>query len=152
MTTINYIKNQQGLIPANEEDWEAHNRFKLGALVKGEFTETRNAAFNRKFHAMLNVGYEAFEPAEINCKYGIPEKNREQFRKDVTIKAGYYILTARIDGTYAVEAKSIKFGRMKQDEFEKLYSNVANVLLGSVLTNYTKDDLDNVVNQILGFV
>jgi len=150
--TINYIKTPQGLIPSAEEDWELHNRFKVGALVKGEFTETRNPGFNRKFHAMINVGFEAFEPAEIDCKYGIPEKNREQFRKDVTIRAGYYILTARIDGTYAVEAKSIKFGRMKQDEFEKLYSSVANVLLRDVLTNYTKDDLDNVVNNVLSFV
>lgn len=153
MTEINYIKNAQGLIPATEEDWEKHNRFKLGALVKAKVSGTRNGGFHRKFFAMLDVGFEAWEPEEwLETKYGIPEKNRDQFRADIIIKAGYYEIVVRLDNSIRITPKSIKFGRMKQDEFEKLYSNVANVLLGSVLMNYTKEDLDNVVNQILGFV
>ncbi|WP_375710215.1 DUF1367 family protein [Klebsiella quasipneumoniae] len=51
-----------------------------------------------------------------------------------------------------MRAKSIRFGRMKQETFEKLYSAVADVLLQKVLVTYSRRDLDNVVNRILGFV
>lgn len=152
MTEINYIKSNQGLTPATEEDWEKHNRYKLGSLVSGKFTEKRNGQFHNKFFSMLDVGFQAWNPGELDEKWGVPEKNPEQFREDVIIKAGYYTVSARLDGSIRVRAKSIKFGKMQQEEFEKLYSNVVNVLLRDVLTNYTKDDLNNVVNQILGYV
>jgi hypothetical protein len=41
---------------------------------------------------------------------------------------------------------------MGQEEFDGLYSSVIDVVLARILTNYTRDDIDSVVNQILGFV
>jgi hypothetical protein len=41
---------------------------------------------------------------------------------------------------------------MDEDEFTQVYSKVADVLLQKVLRNYTRGDLDRVVNEILGFV
>jgi predicted amidohydrolase len=49
-------------------------------------------------------------------------------------------------------AKSINFGSMGQEEFDGLYSSVIDVVPARILTNYTRDDIDSVVNQILGFV
>lgn len=55
-------------------------------------------------------------------------------------------------GDVRLIAKSISFGSMGQDEFTALYDAVANVILSRVLRTYTREDLDTVVEKILGFV
>jgi len=151
---INLIKLAQGaLAPADEHEAEKLRRLKLGALVKCQITETRNPQFHRKFMALVRLGFDSFHPPEATYK-GLPvEVDFEQFREDLTIAAGFRVVTYRINGDFRVRAKSISFARMTQDEFERVYSAVANVLLRGVLARYqNRAVLDNVVNQILGFV
>lgn len=100
---------------------------------------------------MLDIAYDAWEPGEINTKYGIPEKNRDAFRKYLTIKAGYFDTFHYPNGKFTVEAKSISFANMSEEDFGKLYSKTIDVILANVLHNYTKDDLDSLVMQIIGF-
>lgn len=76
----------------------------------------------------------------------------EQFRKDLLILAGYHRSVARLDGSVRLEAQSMSWARMDETEFQRLYSSVADVILQRVLTQYTRDDLDEVVEQILEFV
>ncbi len=147
------IKTPQGaLIPADEEQAEQLSRYKVGSLVRATTQEVRNGPFHRKFFSMLDVGFDAWEPEEKEYR-GLPaQKNRVRFRKDCIIAAGFYEVTVDLNGDLKLNAKSIKFARMEQDEFEQVYSAVANVLLQRVLKNYTRDDLDQVVDQILGYV
>lgn len=151
---VSLIKLAQGaLAPADEHEAEKLRRLKLGALVKCEMTETRNPQFHRKFMALMRLGFESFNPPEATYKGYPVETDFDQFREDVTIAAGFFVVHYRIDGSFRVRAKSISFGRMKQPQFELVYSAVANVLLRGVLVRYqNRAVLDNVVNQILGFV
>jgi hypothetical protein len=151
---INLIKVAQGaLVPADEHEAEKIKKIKLGALVKVELTQTRNPMFHRKFMALLRLGFDAFHPPEETYKGYPVEKDFDQFREDVIIAAGFRTVTFRINGDIRVRAKSISFARMSQEDFERLYSNVANVLLRGVLIKYqNRANLDSVVNQILGFV
>lgn len=118
-----------------------------------ELKKEQNYKFLQKLIALFQVGYDIWEPTMpiIKSKYGIPEKTFDQFRKDITILAGYYTLKTRFNGDVIVEAKSISYKNMSQEEREKLFNNVINALLKHVLKNYTKDDLENQVNIILGF-
>ncbi|MEJ7806008.1 MAG: DUF1367 family protein [Telluria sp.] len=151
---INLIKVAQGaLLPADEHEAEKLRRIKVGALVKCAISETRNGPFHRKFMALVRLGFASFNPPEATYK-GFPvEAEFEQFREDLTIAAGFFVVAYRIDGTFRVRAKSISFSNMEQDEFESVFSAIANVLLRGVLARYqNRAVLDNVVNQILGFV
>lgn len=147
------IKTPQGsFVPLDEEQAEACRRFKVGSTIRADVAAMRNWKFHRKFFAMLDVGFDAWEPPEAEHR-GLPvQKNRERFRSDCIVAAGFYTPVANINGDVRAEPKSIKFARMEQDEFEKVYSAVANVLLQKVLTNYSRQDLDDVVAQIVGFV
>lgn len=147
------IKTPQGaFVPADETSMQALSRFKVGSVTRGKFSAMRNPAFHRKFFAMLDVGFDAWEPPESEHR-GLPvQKNRERFRKDCIIAAGFYEPVANINGDVRAEAKSISFARMDDEEFERVYSAVADVLLQRVLRNYTRADLDAVVDRILGFV
>tara|TARA_R110000822_G_C15338773_1_gene495912 strand:- start:28503 stop:28955 length:453 start_codon:yes stop_codon:yes gene_type:complete len=149
---INMVHMGGGVFkPLTQQDEEVLKRFKFGDVMTINPVKARNPKFLSKFFAMLNVGYDAFEP--VTEYKGQPvQKNFDKFRDDVTILAGYYDITVGMKGEPIAVAKSISFGKMKEEEFEKLYSSVANVILTRILTNYTKDDLDNVVNNVLGFV
>jgi hypothetical protein len=146
-------KHQDGfLIPADDVEAEKLRHFARGEVIRAEVKLMRNSQFHRKFFAMLRIGFDAFSPAVTEYRGFTVEKNFDQFRDDVIVAAGFYTITTSLHGKVRVKAKSIRFGRMKQESFEEVYSAVANVLLGTVLTRYTRQDLDNVVNQLLEFV
>ena len=148
---VKLIKTAAGyLIPASEDDADALRAVKIGQVLNVEAKKMRNYKFHKKFFALMNLAFDQFEPEPISYKYA-PEKNREQFRKDVIILAGHWVAYTRLDGSTRIEAKSISFGSMKEEEFKELYSKVIDVLLKRVLTNYTKSDLNNVIDQIMDF-
>lgn len=146
---------------ANEDDDKAWHRFwnRLKRLDAGEisfleFVIPRNGKFHRKYFALLDVGFDAWEPGRKHKSYkGIPvAKSREQFREDVIILAGFYEQTFNLKGEMKIRAKSISFANMDDAEFERLYSATVDVLLRTVLTNYKdRDELDAVVEKIVGF-
>ena len=138
--------------PDDESSMEALKTIAVGAVISVEWKHPRNYKFLRKFFAMLKVGYDAWEPAEQEYK-GLPvQKNFDRFREDVTIAAGFGEVVLNIRGEARARAKSIAFGSMSQEEFDKLYNAAADVLLQKILKTYTKDDLESVVNEIIGFV
>jgi len=140
------------LAPFDEEAARFIEKMKAGAGVRVKVTKIRNLPFHRKFFAMLDVGYDAWEPEEKVYKGMVARKNRKKFRGDMIILAGYFDAVINFNGDTQLKPKSISFANMEQDEFEKLYSEVANVLLQKVLKNYTRADLDETVERILGFV
>lgn len=137
--------------PCLQDDIDKVKGIATGEGLRMQFSKPRNYKFHKKFFAMLDLGFDCFEPVATEYK-GVPvEKNRERFRKDVIIQAGFYDLVVNIKGEVRAEAKSISFGNMEEDEFNKVYNAVANVLLQRVLRNYTRDDLDRVVETLIHF-
>ena len=63
--------------------------------------------------------------------------------------AGHYDSFYRIDGTVRIEAKSISFAQMKEGDFDKFYSATIDAILKYILTNYQREDLEQVVEQLL---
>lgn len=152
MAKVLLLRTPNGFAPADDEAIEKVRRFKTGSLVQLDLHEFRNYEFHKKFFAMLNMGFEHWEPPESEYN-GLPaQKNFNRFRKDVTIAAGFYDVVINLRGETRVEAKSISFANMSEDEFGSLYNAAADVLLQRILRNYTKGDLDHVVKQLLDFV
>ena len=150
---IALIKTPGGWGNADPKTEEFHAKIKLGGTIHGDFKQMRNAGFHRKLFALFNLAFEYWEPVEINHKYGVPEKNFERFRKDLTILAGHYHIVVRLDGTAKPEADSISFGNMDQDTFDKLYNNVLNVILKkiSVLKEMGAEEVNELVDKFLEF-
>ena len=142
-----------GLIPNNPETDDWYRSLKLGQVIHGEFTKMRNAGFHRKLFALLNLAFEYWQPGEIDDKHGVPEKNFDRFRKDLIILAGYFHLVIRLDGTTRVEADSISFAKMDNDEFQKLYSNVLNVILKRIpmMAEIGEERINELTDKFLQF-
>ena len=152
MTEIVLIKTANGaLIPADPQAAAYIAKLKLGTGIAASVKRHNNPAFHRKLFALFNLAFESWEPQTKQYKGQPVQKNFDQFRKDITILAGYFETVINFKGDVRVIAKSLNFNAMSQDEREALYSAVINVVLSRILTNYTREDLDSVVESVLRF-
>ncbi|KJV08018.1 DUF1367 family protein [Methylocucumis oryzae] len=140
------------LMPDDESSIEVIEKIKAGSVVKAEITQPRNWKFHKKFFALVNVAFEAWDMPGVEYKGMQVNKNRDRFRKDLIILAGYGHPVVNLRGEVRYEAKSISFGSMDELEFEELYSRVVDVVLAKVLMHYSRSDLDEQVNRVLSFV
>lgn len=134
--------------------WNHLKRLEAGEISLLDMVFPRNPKFHRRFFALLDVGFDAWEPNRKRKTYkGRPmEKNREQFREDITILSGHYEQTFDLRGRMVIRAKSIKFASMDDIQFERLYQDVITVLLREVCIHYKdRAELDETVDRILGF-
>lgn len=147
------LEKQQGctLKPSSDEDAIRILKLPSGAGLRAEIKQIRNYKFHKKFFAMLQIGFEAFRPADQYYKGALVQKSFDRFRKDCVILAGYYEPVTNLKGEVRLEAKSISFANMSQDEFEDLYTAVCNVLLQKVLKDYTRENLDELVEKLINF-
>ncbi|KVN83463.1 DUF1367 family protein [Burkholderia ubonensis] len=151
------IKRPDGsFVPADEEQAELAAKLPVGKLIRSELKRVRNPRFLRKFFALLQVGFESWEPPLKEYRGYEVQANFKQFRENVTIAAGHFDVSTSLAGRVRVTPKSISFGSMPEEEFEQLYDAAANVLLQNVLARYTRAQLDATVNEkvdrLLGFV
>lgn len=139
----------EALVPACQDTRERLEKLHVGQIVRGDYKKARNSQFHRKFWVLLDHAFDCWEPGEMETKFGIPAKDPEKFRKELTILAGFYDVVHSLDGTFRLEAQSISFSNMDQDQFERVYSKVVDVILKKILTTYSRDDLDEVVDRII---
>lgn len=146
-------KTLNGWGNANEVAQKLHDKTKLGADIHSDFKQMRNAAFHRKLFALFHLAFDYWEPAEIDTKWGKPQKSFVNFRKNLTILAGHGHLVFNIDGSYKMEADSISFGSMSQETFDELYSNVIDAILKQIpkMKDWGAEKIDEAVNQVLEF-
>lgn len=152
MTELVLAKTASGaLVPVDPQGIEYVAKMKLGAGVTAKVKKHNNVAFHRKMFALFNIAFDAWEPGEKHYKGQPVEKNFDQFRKDLTILAGFYETTISLKGEVRLTAKSLAFDNMSQDEREAVYSAVINVVLAKIMTGHTRDDLDTWVERVLQF-
>jgi len=140
-------------LPADDAALKFRRRFKAGQMAHGDFAMMRDPVKHRKYFGLLNVGFDNWEPGEIDSKFGTPEKNFERFRKDVAILCGHYDIVTRLDGTARPEAHSIAFANMEDDTFNELYSKTIDLFLKRIYgnTDMTAEELDAIVMEYIGF-
>lgn len=146
-----FVKQGEILVPANQVSFDWLFKKKNGTGLRGEFKEIRNYEFHKKYFDLLRYAYDHWEPGEINSKYGQAAKTFERFRKDIAILSGFYTVEIRLNREPRIEAKSISFARMNAENFEILYSNTIDIILQRILQNYTRNDIDNVVRQVISY-
>lgn len=152
MTEIILAKTPGGtLAPVDQQGISYLSKLKLGAGVKVKVTKHNNVAFHRKIFALLGLAFDAWDSPALEYRGEPVAKNIDQFREDLTILSGFYETAVRLDGSIRFSAKSWSFEKMDDEEKERLYNAIINTVLAKVLTNYTRDDLDEVIAQLLRF-
>ena len=154
---LQLIKMPGGMLrPANQPDADSVKNIANGSILNAKIVQPRNPKFHRKFFAMLGFFFELWEiPDDLEYKRIKPEKNYDQFRKDILIAAGFRELIVNIKNECRFVAKSISFASMGDDEFTEVYRLVFNTCWRHVMNNtivkMTPDQAENTINQMLDF-
>ena len=106
-------------MPLYPADLEEKKKLKLEKVYSCEIHFERSYMFHKKFMALCKIGCENSQNVEMPF---------DTYRKYATIKAGYANIYSTPKGKF-VEAQSIAFGSMKQEEFEKVYSDVLDFII-----------------------
>jgi hypothetical protein len=132
MTDYHFTKLPNGdLRPFCDDAKAVVQRWKSGDVVRAEFAKMRNGQFFKKWWALVKVGFELWEESGRRGEYNGQEVLPvfEKYRKDITVLAGYYHPVINIRGAVRVEADSISFAKMSEENFERLYSATINAIL-----------------------
>lgn len=149
------VRSELGMMPADNKTREWFSKLKIGSTVLAQVTKPRNPAFHRKFFALLQYGFEHWAETQQGILYKDIEvqPDFERFRKDIIILAGKHHAVVTIKGDVRMEADSISFSNMTQEEFEKLYSQVIEVLITRVFkaSHWTEQALRDVIEGLVEF-
>lgn len=134
-----------GLYPANEMIADKMKRFKNNELYTIEIKLSRNGDFHRKVFQFFQF---CFEHWVDDNQYTSESRQFDVFREHMTVLAGYYDEYYSIDGSVRIEAKSLSYANMSQEEFEDLYNALINVALVKIFKDVNDE---NTYNQLLSF-
>lgn len=156
MAELIMIRQPGGALhPATDEDAEALRKIKAGAAVRVEIKQIRNYKFHRKWFALAKYAFDIWADTIPQMEYkGQPVKpDFDRFRRDLIILSGRFDATYNARGEVRLEAKSISFANMSEEDFERLYSETINVILAKILggTRMTEDELRNHVDNVLAY-
>ena len=111
---------RSGALPADTVVLLAHDdatvkrmaKVKLSEVYRVTIKRQRNYKLLQKAHCLVNFAFD--------CQTAYLDKN--EFRKAVTIEAGFSTMETLLDGRKVELAKSWAFENMSEDSFEDLYS------------------------------
>lgn len=135
------------LLPANDETAEYLTSIKTDSFVKVKLSKTRNYKFHKKVFQFFNFCFDHWA-AEINYQYMDETAQKNAFRKQLTILAGYrnefYNLRKK---TIGYEAKSLAYENMDEDEFRQCYTALTQAAMDNIF--HGSDEL--VYNKLVSF-
>lgn len=134
--------------PVSEEEADRLKRFKNGEQYQVEIKLTRNPAFHRKTFAFFNFCFEHWCAERAGMEFMNREAQFNTFRNHLTVLAGYYDQSYGIDGRIRIEAKSLAFANMDQEQFEMCYNALINASIKHVFGG-TEDE--NVLAQLRSY-
>lgn len=154
MTEIAVVRRGGVLMAATDEDREAMRRIPAGEAVRFEFRAFRNNAFHRKWFALARFAFDHWQNDAAVIEYrGHPvRRSFDQFRRDLTVLAGFYTPVYGVDGSVRLEPKSLAWHRMDEDEFSKLYDATVDVVIQHVAgLDMPRDELIALVEEAAAF-
>lgn len=144
---ISFIKEPGGVFrAATDNDFEKTTKFKTGELYEADIKLTRNPKFLRKVMVFFRFCFDHWDGNKVH-EYCSETEQLERFRKDLTILAGFYVQTVRIDGSLRTEAESLAFSSMSEERFQECYSALINAAMKHIFKTYD----ENTLNQLRSF-
>lgn len=127
---------------------------KPGEVLRVKYSFARNPQFHRKVFALFKFAFDAIaEPEPVSFRGAMvqPIKDFDVTRKFLTVQAGFFEVVMLPNGEARLQAKSLSFASMDNEEFERVYSAVIDVVLSFLPYKMSGEQLDNAINNLMGF-
>ena len=134
---LEFIKQAGGnLTPADDFSAEKLLKFKTGGQYTVDIKRTRNPVFHQKMFVFFKFCFDHWAGGH---EFQDESTQFDSFRKQLTITAGYYDQVFNLNKTdFTLEARSLSFGNMEQEEFEQCYHSIIQAAMTSIFK--TADD------------
>ena len=120
MTKILLHKQEDTFHPYDQEALEYFGKLKENAIYMAEIKRPRNPRFHNRAMAIFR---ELFGMTDDEGRIGF-----DPWRKLMLIKAGYFTSLGKVsvngDVTTAIEAKSMNFESMTEDQFQQCFNDI----------------------------
>ena len=144
---IRMLKQPGGsFVPADDMEQEKTVKFKTFEHYEVDIKLNRNPAFLRKVMLFFKFCFNHHN-GDLVHKYCSESEQFDRFRKDLTILAGFYVQSVRLDGSIRVEAESLSFANMKEERFQECYLALIRAALKYIFANADV----NTENQLMAF-
>ena len=149
------VKKRLGFLSAGDPHAKAIiDKMGIGEVALFSIRRIRNPKLHRKFFALIQFAFDNWRP-DRTYEYGSPrgavEKDIETFRRDLIIAAGFHKIVLGMDGKAYLEARSIAWDQMGEEEFTPLYEAVVRVLAQGFIPGMTPAEAERFVNELEGF-
>lgn len=135
MTTAFCHRGDSGLVPADAKTAEILSRIPRSELVKVEITRPRNLAWHRRFFVLLHLLHDNQSLID----------DFDDFRGVFEVALGHCTMF----GNVAVP-KSIRFSKLDQAGFEKLWDKAVDVACTRIIPNLNRADLEREIRDLVG--
>lgn len=140
---IRCLNTAGGLIPIDDDSYEAKKRLKVGEMYEADVKLLRNYRFLKKAHALVNAAW-----ALLDERQQASWRSKEGFRAYLTVTAGYYDVYFNPRLCEFVETpKSWAFDNMEEQEFSGLYDRMKDVIYGILGTKLTIEEFERVLSN-----
>lgn len=141
MKTI-LCKHGSSLVAEDSDALDALAKIKDGSLVLVEVRRKRNLQHNRLYFALIKLVHENMESE----RYPTPDTLHEAIKVACGLRTEFVLP----NGTVGFIPGSINFGVMTQDEFEKFYNRVCDIVCQHFLPGVKSEELKQEVLQMVG--
>lgn len=143
---LEFIKQAGGLLmPADDYTAEKMLKFKTGCQFPVDIKLPRNQAFHGKVFAFFQFCFEHWAGGN-ECQH--ESVQFDSFRKQLTVNAGYFDQVWNINKVdFILEAKSLSFTSMDQEEFEQCY----NALIQAAMSNIFRSSDEQTLTRLMSF-
>tara|TARA_R110000787_G_scaffold44342_1_gene108870 strand:- start:106 stop:579 length:474 start_codon:yes stop_codon:yes gene_type:complete len=144
---IQMVKQPGGsFVPADDMEQEKTVKFKTFEHYEIDIKLSRNPAFLRKVMVFFKFCYSHWNGDAVH-EFCTESEQFDRFRKDLTILAGFWVRTTRMNGETRYEAQSLSFASMTEEKFQECYL----ALIQAALKHTFRNADVNTENQLLGF-
>ena len=140
---IHLIKSKSSAVPADDDAQELFFKLKQGTIIAGE-TWTERAYWYHKKCFRLACVVTKNNPGAYNDPYN--------FIKGLQFDVGSVNMVKRLSGEIVQTPKSIKFNKMSQNEFQKLFSDFVDVMMANLdilIPGMSQGQFHNIVLEIM---
>lgn len=149
------LTEDYGLVPVNDEGIKYLYRRTPGDVFKCKVSQDRHYKFHQKAITLVKAMHEVLpdpEPVMFRGQLIHPIRTFNDTRKYLTILSGEFDVIGLPNGKVKLEARSWKFEKMTQDNFDVFYKNLIDACLKALPVTWDQEEIERVSRHILGYV
>jgi hypothetical protein len=138
---ITMVRTLNGLTPADDAGKEVLKRWPVGQALKVDVRKPRAHRSLRRYWGLVNLVFENSDQF----------KSTEQVHQYLKIRAGHctHIVNKATGETFLI-ADSINYDNLDEDEFQKVWNSVVNVVCEEILPGITQPEIEHELQKCMG--